>query len=48
MAGGAVPVAVNATGEPLSPVLVAASVLVPDVEPSVQLPTRATPFAHRV
>lgn len=36
-------VAVNVIGEPDSPAAVAVSVLVPAVEPSVQLPTLAIP-----
>ena len=41
----AVPVAVNVTGLPVSPLAVAVSVLVPAVVPSVQLPTLAMPLA---
>src|SRR5437764_1401110 len=41
----AVPVAVNVTGLPVSPLAVAVSVLVPAVAPSVQLPTLAMPLA---
>src|SRR5213082_1314679 len=41
----AVPVAVNVTGLPVSPLAVAVSVLVPAVVPSVQPPTAAMPLA---
>lgn len=43
VAAPAVPVAVKVTGEPVSDPLVAVSVLVPAVVPSVQLPTVAMP-----
>ena len=42
-AAPAVPVAVNVTGEPVRPLLVAVSVFVPAVVPRVQLPTVAMP-----
>jgi hypothetical protein len=44
-AAPAVPVAVNVTGDPVSPAEVAVSVFVPTVAPSVQLPTAAIPLA---
>jgi hypothetical protein len=41
----AVPVAVKVSGDPVSPLLVAVSVLPPTIDPSVQLPTVAMPLA---
>jgi len=48
LAAPAVPVAVNVTGEPASPVAVAVRVFAPTVVPSVQLPTVAVPLAFVV
>ena len=45
VAAPAVPVAVNVTGEPVSPADVAVRVLLPAVVPSVQLVTAAIPLA---
>ena len=48
IAGPAVPVAVNVASGPATPVIVAVSVLLPGVAPSVQLPIVAVPVASVV
>jgi hypothetical protein len=45
VAAPAIPVAVKVSGDPVSPLLVAVSVLPPTIDPNVQLPTVATPLA---